>query len=169
MHSKTSIINPALLSLITSQFKLPPDSIHGLSHWEHVETLGLYLASFTHANVSVVSYFAYLHDSQRIREDEDPGHGNRAVVYCKKLMENGLLNLSLANLDQLLSACEIHSDNRAKPIDSTIATCLDSDRLDLIRLGIAPLTHFLLTDQAKIIALHGVVSTNSIRHEFVTD
>lgn len=150
-----SLINPTLLASITKQFQLPLASIHGLSHWRRVEALGRHLAAPIKADITVVMYFAYLHDSQRINEEHDPNHGERAAVYCKQLMKQQLLTLNANQLKQLLIACKIHSDNRAKTQGVTVATCLDADRLDLIRLGFKPFSGYLFSDEAKRLADSG--------------
>jgi len=136
-------------SLIQSQFKLPINSIHGISHWKQVEAIGHRLSASTKADKVVVSYFAYLHDSKRQNEDEDLGHGETASIYCEQLYKQGVLKVTENQLSQLLYACKFHSDNKAKTDDMTIATCWDADRLDLNRIGITPDPFFLHTNEGK--------------------
>jgi len=136
-------------SLIQSQFKLPINSIHGISHWKQVEAIGHRLSASTKADKVVVSYFAYLHDSKRQNEDEDLGHGETASIYCEQLYKQGILKITENQLSQLLYACKFHSDSKAKTDDMTIATCWDADRLDLNRIGITPDSDFLYTNKGK--------------------
>lgn len=152
MDTPEFTISSALLSAITNQFQLSPVSIHGLGHWKHVEAIGRHLSASTGAEVAVVVHFAYLHDSRRINENDDTGHGKRAAEYIRDLARKGYLELRLDSVNRLLNACEIHSISTSKPTDRTIMTCLDADRLDLIRLGIRPEPVFLFSEEAKRLA-----------------
>jgi len=141
-----------LISTITDQFKLPINSTHGLPHWKRVEALGIYLSMHTGADKVVVQHFAYLHDSQRINEDEDPQHGLLAGRFAHDLFSQGLLNITKEQEHLLETTCEVHSATYTMPADPTIATCLDADRLDLWRLGIQPSPMLLFTDIGKEIS-----------------
>ena len=140
-----------LLDLITRQFKLDIDSDHGLPHWKRVEEIGRYLAKYTKADPEVVYLFSYFHDSKRENEGHDPEHGRRASLFIKELYNKSTnpLAISSEQLNQLVFACEHHSDSGAKSGDITVQTCWDADRLDLWRIGIVPHKHFLNTDFAK--------------------
>ena len=96
---------------------------------KRVEAIGRHLSASTKADMIVVSYFAYLHDSQRQTEDADPSHGERASIYCEQLTRRGVLKLTKKQLKQLLYACRFHSADNAKTNDITIATCWDADNL----------------------------------------
>ena len=65
----------ALLDRIKSQYQLDLNYLHGISHWERVNKIGLYLSKETKADTTVLSLFAYLHDSKRIDEESDSEHG----------------------------------------------------------------------------------------------
>ena len=142
-------MNIKLLKTIKDEFILDINSIHGLPHWERVEKIGSYLVKHTGADKEVVKLFAYLHDSKRANEDEDPNHGLRAVLFIRELHKNGLLGSSDEQLEQLCFACENHTDSSIKSNDITIQVCWDADRLDLGRVGIIPDKNFLNTDIAK--------------------
>lgn len=142
-------IDTELLKIITSQFRPRLNSIHGISHWRRVKTIGDRLSIYTKADITVIALFAFLHDSRRFSEGEDIGHGERASLYCSELYMQGKLNISEKQLSQLYNACKFHSDRHAKTDDVTIATCWDADRLDLVRLGITPDPMFLYTDAGK--------------------
>lgn len=139
----------ALLDRIKSQYQLDLNYLHGISHWERVNKIGLYLSKETKADTTVLSLFAYLHDSKRIDEESDSEHGERSALFAQQLYEEGLLDITADQLDSLVTACEIHSNSRAKVNDATVATCLDADRLDLWRLGITPEPELLFSDAAK--------------------
>jgi len=112
--------------------------------------------------MTVISYFAYLHDSQRQSEDIDPNHAERASIYCEQLYEQEVLKITKKQFSQLLYACKFHSDTKVKTDDLTIATCWDADRLDLVRLGITPDPFFLQTQAGKIIASEIKKTTNNL-------
>lgn len=142
-------MNKALLQVILAQFKLGPNSIHGIEHWKRVEKLGLMLADKTGADKCVVSLFAHLHDSKRENESLDPKHGARAAVFLSELYKARDVSISEKQLEQLLSACRYHCDPAAKSDDMTVMTCWDADRLDLWRIGEIPDPKQLNTDVAR--------------------
>ena len=73
----SSVITSELLSKIFKQYKLFPMGIHGIAHWLRVRINGLELASQigAGANIAVIEYFAFIHDSARYNDDADPQHG----------------------------------------------------------------------------------------------
>ncbi len=139
----------AIEKKVKEQFKLGLDSIHGLGHWNRVNQIGFYLAKITNADLRVVSLFSILHDSQRENEDYDPDHGTRAATYTAQLFDAGLLPLNQKQLNQLIHACNYHSNPKAQSDDLTVKTCWDADRLDLCRVGEVPNPKFLYTQPAK--------------------
>lgn len=149
-----------LLEIVKSQFKLDINGDHGISHWERVEKIGLYLAKETKADTEVVKLFALLHDSKREDEDKDPEHGFRAAKFAQELYQQKKLQISRHQLRLLITACTKHSNPYAKSGSITVQTCWDSDRLDLWRLGITPDDNFLYTEYAK---------KNKSSHVFDTD
>ena len=123
--------------------------IHGLHHWQTVERIGHYLAQFTGADVEVISYFSHFHDCMRENEYDDPKHGLRGALFAEKY--RSLIDLTDLQFKQMTDACKAHTGGR-KMSCATVATCWDADRLDLGRVGIAPMSGFLLTEEAKRIA-----------------
>jgi len=138
-----------LLDRIKSQYQLDINYLHGISHWERVNKIGLYLSKQTKADTDVVSLFAYLHDSKRVDEESDPEHGAKAALFARQLYKGGLLDITADQLNSLIAACKFHSQSEVKPDNITIATCWDADRLDLWRLGITPEPELLFSDAAK--------------------
>jgi uncharacterized protein len=61
------------------------------------------------ARLDVVECFALLHDSQRMHDGIDGKHGVCAGDYAHRINRE-LLHLDAAGLDQLIYACEHHSD-----------------------------------------------------------
>ena len=136
-----------LIATIRAQFALNWYGIHGIQHWERVRDNGLRLARTTGANPMVVELFAYLHDSRRLDDWEDPGHGARAAAYLRTLRERHF-DISDEEIELLVHACRHHSDGLMEG-DVTVLTCWDADRLDLGRVGIRPDPKYLCTSAAR--------------------
>lgn len=158
----------ALLRVILKDYALPYFGIHGISHWARVLENGLRLAELTGANKEVVRLFALLHDSKRINETIDPGHGLRGAEFAITL-RGTMFNLNDQEFDLLFEACANHTDGKTEA-DVTVQTCWDADRLDLIRAGITPDPKHLCTTAAKdpeIIRWANARSKNDTTPEFV--
>src|ERR1035441_5265144 len=84
-------------------------SVHGPNHWRRVEQKGLLLATRTGADPVVVRLFALFHDSCRLNEGTDDGHGARGAAYATKL-RGSLYNLDNASFAVLEEACTWHTD-----------------------------------------------------------
>lgn len=153
-----------LLPIIIAQFQLPLDSIHALSHWKRVEALGLYISKSTGADTTVVKYFAYLHDSQRNSDGIDIEHGIRAKAFIANLISQRLLVLNRTQEHLLQTACGTHNTTRTLPMDPTVATCLDADRLDLWRLEMQPSEKLLFTVVGKEISKDKLLYDEITRH-----
>lgn len=136
-----------IVQTILAEYALPVAGLHGVTHWARVLENGRRLAEVTGADLTVVSLFAVFHDSRRVTESYDRGHGQRGADFAARLrgdlfeVEDDLFNL-------LYRACAGHTDELTHP-DVTIQTCWDSDRLDLGRVGIPPHPSKLCTDAAK--------------------
>ena len=138
---------PLIIQAVLADYALPLAGDHGVAHWARVLENGLRLAEETGARVEVVTLFAVLHDSRRVNEFRDPGHGARAAQFAEEL-RGDLFDLDDCAFFLLFRACEGHTRERTHP-DVTIQTCWDADRLDLGRVGIRPLPSRLGTDIAK--------------------
>jgi uncharacterized protein len=136
-----------IIHVILEDYALPWDGIHGVSHWARVLENGLRLAQVTDANIAVVQLFAIFHDSCRVNEAVDPGHGQRGADLATEL-RGGLFHLPDADFRLLYDACVGHTDSETKA-DITIRTCWDADRLDLGRVGMVPDPKKLCTRAAK--------------------
>jgi uncharacterized protein len=132
---------------ILENYTLPWDGIHGVSHWARVLENGLRLAQVTDANIAVVQLFAVFHDSCRVNEAVDPGHGQRGADLAAEIRGN-LFNLPDADFRLLYDACVGHT-NGGTDAHITIQTCWDADRLDLGRVGMVPEPTKLCTPAAK--------------------
>lgn len=136
-----------LLELVLRQFRISRDGVHGPNHWARVRKHALTVGAATGSDLLVVELFAFLHDSQRRNEDEDPLHGERAAVFAASL--NGReFDLNTGQQEKLYFAIRHHSDG-GRHQDSTIQTCWDADRLDLGRVGIKPVARYLSAAGAR--------------------
>jgi len=135
-NSGNSIDFKRLWDVVIEQFPLDKHSIHGPRHWKQVEKNGLMLAGETGADQIIVKLFALFHDSCRINEFTDKGHGLRGAELAKQIKAIHF-SLSDESFETLFAACKHHTDGK-KTSNITIATCWDADRLDLPRVGIKP-------------------------------
>lgn len=132
---------------VLNQYALPVRGRHGVVHWARVLENGLRLAEMTGANVQVVTLFALFHDSRRINEKLDEGHGLRGGEFARTI-RTGLFDLEDQEFELFFQACHLHTDGHTEG-DVTLQTCWDADRLDLGRVGITPKPDLLCTDTAR--------------------
>lgn len=143
----SKLITPALLCALRDEYRMDWNGIHGFSHWCRVCENGLYLAEKNQANRKVVEYFAFFHDNQRHNDGYDLNHGRRASDLIRQKFADRL-DLTPEEIDLLCKACTGHNHGGTKA-NITVATCWDSDRLDLMRVGIMPKKQYLCTPQAR--------------------
>jgi uncharacterized protein len=144
----TSFVNRReLIQFLQSQFAIDRHGHHGISHWARVRANGLMLCPETGANTHVVELFSFFHDSRRVNEHVDDGHGTRGAELAAKL-KGRFFEATDEEMDMLTYACQKHSDG-LNTGDATVLTCWDSDRLDLGRVGITPNPKYLCTAAAK--------------------
>ena len=117
---------------ILEDLRLPPTGTHGVGHWARVLENGLRLAERTVDKVQVVQLFAVFHDSRRINEGVDPGHGKHGAEQAA-LLRGDLFDLADDDFALLYDACVWHTDGLTEG-HLTIQTCWDADRLDLAGL-----------------------------------
>ena len=125
-------------------------SLHGIRHWDRVCENGQKLLT-PDVNPLVVGLFAYLHDSCRMDDGEDPYHGQRAAEWIDTLRNTYLKDVSDEEIELLKEACRLHTIKH-KTGNPTIDACFDSDRIDLWRVGIIPDPARLATEKGKEIA-----------------
>jgi uncharacterized protein len=118
---------------------------HGLRHWGSVQSTGRMIASALPGAIpAVINLFAFIHDSKRVCDGCDPGHGLRAAQFAASLRAEGLFKLPDKEFELLHYACAHHTAGEL--IDNfTIAACWDADRLDLGRIGVQPRPEFMST------------------------
>jgi uncharacterized protein len=127
---------PAIMTAILDGYVLPVHGDHGIVHWARVLENGLRIAETNGADREVVALFAMLHDSRRVNEDQDDGHGLRGGEFARSL-RGELIHLDDDRFELLFEACRLHTDGRTTG-NLTLLTCWDADRLDLGRVGITP-------------------------------
>jgi uncharacterized protein len=125
-------------------------SIHGPSHWQRVETLGLDIAKSSGADLLVVRLFALLHDSCRQNDGADPDHGPRAAEMLNRIVP-AIFTLDQGRFDSLKEAIRLHTSGLTTE-DPTIGTCWDADRLDIVRVGMTPSAQYMSTEAGKDMA-----------------
>jgi hypothetical protein len=124
-------------------------SYHNFWHWEKVEQNVLKFAEIdSRIDKTVCQAFAWIHDTQRESECDDPEHGARAAEYAGKLHEMGKLKINNSQLQILQEACAYHDKGQISD-NPTIGACWDADRLDLTRVSIIPDKRLLSTEAAK--------------------
>jgi uncharacterized protein len=135
------------LEKVIRQFSLDIHGIHGAEHWIRVHENGFRLAQSTGANTEVILWFALLHDSQRVTNMEDMGHGERAAAWARKHRRD--IELDDAQFGLLVEALACHNRGCDPRADITVQTCLDADRLDIGRTGAIVSAAYLYTEAAK--------------------
>jgi uncharacterized protein len=131
-----NVIPKNVVAQIFKDFELDiEEGEHGLFHWSRVIENGLTLAELNDANPKIIIAFGLFHDCKRENDNEDPEHGNRGGNILREYRE--FVNLTDEELEKAALACDGHT-NVLFNDDLDIATCWDSDRLDLYRVGIYP-------------------------------
>lgn len=154
------ITNDQIYSYLEQVIELPVFHwrYHGFRHWRNVAGWAHLLASYVDGvDITVATWFALLHDTQRENEGRDQHHGARAQLFVHSLHEKYLSSLTNVQLTKLGIACLIHTA-AYKLDDVTLQVCCDADRLDLYRCGIKLNPKYLFTDIAKKIAEIGITT-----------
>jgi len=81
--------------------------------------------------------FALFHDSRRVNEDQDDGHGLRGGEFARSL-RGKLVHLDDDRFDLLFEACRLHTEGLTVRRPDAVGRVGDADRLDLGRVGITP-------------------------------
>lgn len=153
--------------------------IHGIDHWCRVWRNAERLAEEhddREVSMDFLALFALFHDTQRLNDEDDPKHGNRAAEYlecCYQAALKGDPGLSeLADYPYHLiravkHACEIHTECQPGDEDDfgigddtsgsdlyklCTKLCMDADRLDIWRVNGPVNADALFTDEAQRVA-----------------
>lgn len=138
-----------MLKAIKDQLKINWHGIHGANHWARVLHHGLTIGKERGADLFVIEFFAFLHDSQRYSDGRDEWHGLRAADYAHSL-QGKYFDLLPAQLDDLCYAMKWHSYGSVQT-KVNLQTCWDADRLDLGRVNKTPDPKLLSEEAAKYI------------------
>jgi len=122
-----------IVQAILTDYALSLHGPHGVGHWARVLGNGVRLAEVTGANIDVVKLFAIFHDSRRMNESTDAGHGQRGADFAAQL-RGAVFDLPDADFHLLYAACAGHEHGMVDA-SVTVQTCWDADRLDLGRVG----------------------------------
>ena len=141
-----SIITIKLIAKIKAQYRLEWYGTHGIKHWHRVYQNGIKLASQEGVNIRIVQLFSIFHDACRKNENRDTYHGTRGAKLAIKLRD--IIPLDNNEFRLLITACSLHT-NTLNHRDITVQCCMDSDCLDLGRVGHYPDTERLCTALAK--------------------
>ena len=150
----------AIWDRMTVHFSLGDRSLHGPSHWRNVEHYGTQLCRLNGADETIVRLFAVFHDVERQNEGHDPEHGRRAADLVETI-HGTLFEISDQQLQLLLDACKYHNDGLTS-LNLTIGTCWDADRMDLPRVGIAPVPAKMSTMHGKDYAIRGSIAITPV-------
>ena len=105
-------------------YALPVHGSHGVVHWARVQENGLRVAAANGADEEVVHLFALFHDSRRVNEHRDHGHGTLGGELASTL-RGTLVHLDDARFDHLLphgatgttnAKVEVISSRRGEPV-----------------------------------------------------
>jgi uncharacterized protein len=140
--------------------KIDFNGLHGFSHWRSIFRTGTQLSH--NIDRTVLFYFSVFHDFFRENEYHDSGHGKRALLvipniqaymreahFDKIQIDSVISKLSFALEHHDLPPEEFEALDNSLKNDDTVRFCIDSDRLDLGRVGIRPESRFLLTEEAR--------------------
>lgn len=128
----------ALFGEAMSGAHLAGSPLHGESHWRAVAAVGLELNRLVpSSNPSLLLAFGMLHDCRRRNDDYDPEHGARAADMALESIPLRDI-LSIDQIETLAYACLWHEKGRVERNQHDVGLCWDSDRYNLLRLGIDP-------------------------------
>lgn len=149
-----------IVAEILKGYAMSPWGFHGVTHWARVLENGLKLAERTGADPQVVTLFALFHDSRRVDDGDDYGHGGRGAELAAEL-RGVVFDLPDPQFEWLYRACALHTEGR-KDDSVTVLTCWDADRLDLGRVGIMPNPKYLGTKAARDFAMIDWAHTRAV-------
>ncbi|HSB06541.1 MAG TPA: hypothetical protein VLK23_15260 [Thermodesulfobacteriota bacterium] len=78
------MLSQELIRSILARYALPWEGIHGVPHWARVLENRRRISEMTEARRDVVELFAVFHDSQRVNDGIDDGHGRRGTEWISE-------------------------------------------------------------------------------------
>jgi uncharacterized protein len=132
------VVDHGLVESVLAASARRESPFHGETHWRCVAGTGLDVVDGTGVgDRELIFLFGLLHDTRRVNEHVDPGHGARAAEWTRELAADGTLVLEPGRLDVLCRAIELHTDGLVTD-EPTVGACWDADRLHLPRVSIQP-------------------------------
>lgn len=134
-------------------------ALHGVAHWTRVHRYGLLLADTLELSSTqkiAIALFGWTHDLARTNDGGGNQHSIDGADYVVDVTNTLFSNFPRDTLDIVRCAIYYHSDGMTAEealyqhslkdnltwsrddILNTLGCCWDADRLDLLRLGIAP-------------------------------
>ena len=142
---------PIDLKRVTAECRLDMSSAHGFLHWTRVLQNAMAIAEAEELDgerVKALYFSALYHDSQRVSENNDHGHGGRgaALMHRQFVLTSGMtwftriLATEMCTLHTELMPWNISELCRHLSEDDFHAVSIfcDADRLDLTRFGWIP-------------------------------
>jgi uncharacterized protein len=159
-----------LLTQIKNDSDIWLSPIHGINHWDRVMDNALMVGETNGADLKVIEYFAYLHDSCRVNDGRDPEHGPRAAAYAKNHREIFELNDQQFKVLTAAVSGHTHAFPSGKAGNNpTLAACWDGDRLDLPRVEITPDPNLLFSNWGKYVATTDLNTPNDLeKYDVIT-
>lgn len=133
--------------MIIAQYRLNASGIHGVPHWGRVLENGRRLSAVNGADRAVIEMFAIFHDACRKSDAWDPDHGPRAATLAWRIRAQ--ISLNENQISELVTACQCHTRGPHADASLTVLACLDSDRLDIPRVGARTRPELLFTAAAR--------------------
>ena len=123
----SSFTTATIIHEILLDYALPIRGFHGVVHWAGVLENGQRLAIETGANLAVVTLFALFHDSRRVNEHRDLGHGHRGARYARSL-RGKLIHLTMptSSFFLKLAGCTPTASPLAMSLFKLVGTPIDS-------------------------------------------
>jgi uncharacterized protein len=160
------IIDPKLLRTIIDKFYLKDSYIHGVPHWSRVFYYGHHLSEDSYKHKENIAYFSIFHDSRRFNDGEDPEHGLRGADFFREF--DKIIHIPNEQKEIIYEACKVHNYLKQSD-DLSVGLCLDSDRLDLWRVGIEPNDDYLHLDLSKTDEMKDITLNLTEKKELFTD
>ncbi len=149
--ARTDLEFAALRKLSEEMFLLGTNSLHGPDHWDAVLANGRLLSVQPGVCCHVVQAFSHIHDCCRENEYFDEFHGHRAAELAMRVRASHLSMLDDREFELLVFAVREHNGGTTSN-EPTIGACFDADRLELVRVGIAPDPMLMSTPLGKVLA-----------------
>lgn len=142
-----NLISKENLKELFCNFRLDFYGVHGFPHWCRVIENGYILSQSYNIDMDIIICFALFHDIERVCDEYDYQHGLRGGNFFLNNLHL-INNINEQKAQIIYEACSGHTDIHHSD-NLNIAACWDSDRLDLMRVGIFPQSPYLNLEKSK--------------------